>query len=334
MISFGNNITQKNDPLQRINIELLYKTINTPKSELESQIEQLRTILSIDEQKYRFYKTRLPYVCCGLFKPAIRKIENFAVSAYFILDIDHIKDKNHDLQELKNKLIKDERIVLIFISPSNNGLKIMFRLTEKCYDSARFSLFYKLFAHSFSEQYNLQQVIDNRTSDVSRACFISVDKNAYYNAEATSVDMNALVNFENENEIREANIFIKQKSLNKEEKKPEIVKKELSDDVLQQIKQKLNPTIKIKKEKLIYVPEELERIIDKVKTQANDYNIDVSEISNINYGKKFRFKLNQHWSEINLFYGKKGFTVVKTPKKGSNPELMEICYKILCELFY
>ncbi len=333
MISFGKNITQKNDPLQRINIEFLYKNIKLPKVEFESQIEQLRTILSIDEKKYRFYKTKLPYVCCGLFKPAFRKIENFAVTSYFILDIDHIKEKNHDLNELKTKLSKDERIVLMFISPSNNGLKLMFRLKERCYDSARFSLFYKLFAHSFSEQYNLQQVIDNRTSDVSRACFISVDKNAYYNREAVSVDMNAFVNFENENEIREANLFIKQKSENKEEK-PEKIKKELSDDVLQQIKQKLNPKIKTIKEKQIYVPEEIENIIEKVKAKVQEYNIKVVEVSNINYGKKFRFQLNQHWSEINLFYGKKGFTVVKTPKKGSNSELMEICYKILCELFY
>ena len=44
-----------------------------------------------------------------------------------------------------------------------------------------YSLFYKKFVKSFSEQYDLQQVVDAKTSDVSRACFLSHDKDAFYN---------------------------------------------------------------------------------------------------------------------------------------------------------
>ena len=55
-------------------------------------------------------------------------------------------------------------------------------------------------------------------------------------------------------------------------------------------------------------------------------------VNNINYGKKMVFVINNIWAEINIFYGKKGFSVVKTPKHGSNSELADIVQKILCEL--
>lgn len=37
-------------------------------------------------------------------------------------------------------------------------------------------------------------------------------------------------------------------------------------------------------------------------------------------------------AEINVFYGKRGFSVVKTPKRGSNDGLADISNRVLCEL--
>ena len=90
-----------------------------------------------------------------------------------------------------------DRVVLSFLSPSEDGLKVFFKLKERCYDSGLYSLFYKAFLLEFSKQYVLHQVIDTRTSDVTRACFVSVDPDAYYNPDAVQVDIRAFIDMDN-----------------------------------------------------------------------------------------------------------------------------------------
>lgn len=66
----------------------------------------------------------------------------------------------------------------------------------------------------------------------------------------------------------------------------------------------------------------------------NGYEIKTETIKNINYGKQFKFMVGNIWTEINLFYGKKGFTIVKTSKNNSNSELANTCLNILANLLY
>lgn len=335
MIMAGKNIKQKNDPLQKLDIERLFKGIVNPKANIITQINQLRMVLTLDPSRYRALKTSLPYVCCANFNPPFRRNENFGSIRHFIIDIDHLSEKEINLENLKAKLKKDSRVELMFTSPSNNGLKVFFRLFEKCYDAGKYSLFYKIFARDFSKQYQLDQVLDKSTSDVSRACFISYDTDAYYNPEPETINLSAFVDFENLAEVRETEQKLKEEQLKTkpdEQIKPE--KQTLSIDILDEIKAKLNPKIKTKKDKIIYVPEELEKEIEKVSAHLKNHNIETKEVTNIHYGKKFVFKLNEYWAEINLFFGKKGFTVVVSPKSGSNADLADICYKLMCEIFY
>ncbi len=332
MITFGKNITQKNDPLQKIEVERLHRLIKNPPEGLLSQIEQLRTVLSLDTAKYRQLKTKLPYVCCGIFNPPYRLTANFASASHFILDIDHLKEKDMEAESLKQKLSEDSRIHLVFVSPGKDGLKILFKLHEKCFDPAKYSIFYKIFAHAFSKQYNLQQVIDTRTSDVSRACFVSFDPEAVYNPLADAIKIDAFVDFNNETQVKEAQSIIREE--NKEQQSKPDIKTAISDDIMQEIKQKLNPNLKKKAEKQIYVPEELNAIIEKVRQKLGEYQIEILDIQNIHYGKKFRCKLQEHLAEVNVFYGKKGYSVVKSPKRGTNDELNDIVYNLLCELFF
>lgn len=328
MIMAGKNITQANDPLQKITLEYLYKSIVEPKQALREQIDMLRIVMSIDEKKYRQLKTQLPYIVCGIFHPSIRRTENFACIQHFFLDIDHISEKQKNIDELKKTLIADSRLRLMFISPGGDGLKLLFTLSEKCYDSAKFSLFYKTFTLSYSKQYNLDQLVDRVTSDVTRACFISYDQSAYYNEEAEEIIMNSFINFDNHEETKLAFKELKQEQKKEEALVPSI---SIDNDIIQQIKEKLNPNIKIKREKIIYVPEELNNIIEDVKTHIESYNIVIQSIENIHYGKKMVFTLEHRKAEINLFYGKKGFSVVITPKQGCDMELSNIVHKIICE---
>jgi len=331
MLMAGKNITGINDELVKISPEHLYNSIINSSDSLKNIIKQLQLVRTIDVNRYRKMKTMLPYFVCGIFNPPVRRTENFAWTQFFVIDIDHISEKGLSIELLKEQFKKDERINLMFVSPSNDGLKLMFKLTEKCFDAGKYSLFYKVFVKSFCMQYNLLQVVDNKTSDVTRACFLNFDANAWFNNNFISVGIEQFVNFENQVEIKELFAEIKQSEKNAENYN-EPLKNTIDSDVLLQIKAKLNPKIKLKSEKIIFVPEQLEQIIKKIKEQVSTYNIEIKSINNINYGKKMVFVINNIWAEINIFYGKKGFSVVKTPKHGSNSELADIVQKILCEL--
>lgn len=321
MLSAGKNIKQKNDQLQKLDIKRLFLAVTKPKPEISEFIEQLRILKTIDPKSYRQKKTNLPYIVPALFNPAFRKTENFNSISHLIMDLDHLDDYGFEPEQLKNNLKNDSNIELIFISPSCDGLKVFFRLSEPCFDHKKFSLFYQSFAKHFAAKHNLDEIVDFVTSDVTRACFISVDKNAYFNENAEVLKLENFVDFNNifevkaiENEIKE----IKKETV-------EIVKKEdIGKDVFLEIKKKLNPNIKLREErkKHIFVPEKLNEIIEEAAIFAEKFKLEIEEIKNIHYGKKFIFSYNHHSAEINIFYGKRGFSVVRSPKSGTNLELM------------
>ena len=122
----------------------------------------------MDDKQYQSVKTELPYVVCGTFYPNFRKGENFASIDSFIVDIDNVSASGFDFAELRKMVESDERVSLSFVSPGEDGLKLLFHLSEKCFDKKEFSLFYKSFARSFSAQYGLEDIVDFKTCDVTR----------------------------------------------------------------------------------------------------------------------------------------------------------------------
>lgn len=211
MLSVGNNLLSQIDALKKVKVDYLYHSLRNPKPEIRAKIVQLRIIRNLDSKQYTMLKRQLPYVVCASFKPPYRRTENFAYTEYFIMDIDHLYEKGIDLQQVRQKIQMDNRVMLCFLSPSEDGLKVLFRLKERCYDAGLYSLFYKAFLKNFSKQYGLEQAIDDRTSDVCRACFISVDGKAYYNSSAEPVDMNSYLQCDDVNSLFELrNSFVRE----------------------------------------------------------------------------------------------------------------------------
>lgn len=333
MISLGRNITQAGDPLSKISLKTLADKIRNPNQRFINFMEQLRKVQSIDQKKYRQLKTKLPYVVAATFNPNYRKIEHFAHTSYFILDIDHLSEKEIDMESLFEKLKKDDRIALLFHSPSNDGLKLFFKVNEAFYDAGKYSLFYKIFAEKFALEYNLLQVIDKKTSDVSRACFVSYDPQIFYNEKVREIIIEHYINFEDELQVFDATKMLQEKQ--KEHKENGLMVEDVSmsqhlpDDIIRNIREKLNPKIKEKREKQIFVPEELNTIVDLISLALKQYDIEIKAVKNIHYGKQFLLKLQHHVAEINVFYGKRGFTIVKSNKAICNSELIDIAHDII-----
>lgn len=330
MIMVGRNIREVDDQLLKIKTDMLYHSICQPKPEIVAQIRQLRILRSIDEKQYGQQKRLLPYFVCAAFNPPYRRKENFAYTEYFVIDIDHISSKGYDLSTLRKTIEVDSRVLMSFASPSEDGLKVMFRLRERCYDAGIYSVFYKAFAKSFSEQYGLDQVIDTKTCDVSRACFISIDSNVYYNADADSIELSYYVPVENTIEL-----FDLKHSLDKEAKENEKIEQEREPsaepdgDTVSRIKELLKLSAAKKQEKEAFVPEVLNDIINDLKQYIEQTGAIVTDIKNIQYAKKIHLRIGTKEAEVNLFYGKRGFTVVQSPKSGTNAETNQLAAELI-----
>ena len=341
MLSYGTNIQGISDQLQKVQLDFLFNSIRNSSSALQSKIRQLRIVKDIDTRQYANLKKTLPYIVCSIFNPPYRRTENFAYTEYFFLDLDHVSEAGKDLVALRQSLQQDSRVVMSFVSPSLDGLKLLFRLSERCWDTGIYSLFYKTFARQFALQYHLEEVLDTRTSDVCRACFLSYDPDVYFNPDAEPVNIHAFVDI---NDV--SSMFELKRELEKKEKE-ETKEKELnaaqsgisandttgpdpSMDTLEKIKQvlalsKSKPSLKSD----VFVPNELDQIIDSIRTMFEENGLMVSSVGNIQYGKNIKLNLGVKKAELNLFYGKRGFTVVQCPRAGTNAEMNELCSELL-----
>lgn len=340
MISVGKKIKQPNEQLIQISIDRLYKGLTNSDSELYQKLSFLRTLQGLDNNKYRAAKLELPYFVCAQFHPSIRKKNNFSKTNYFILDLDHLHQFDRSVPELKNELRNDEQILLMFASPSNDGLKVMFKFKSPITDAMYYSLFYKIFAGSFTKKYGLEGIVDIKTNDVSRCCFMSYDLDTYYNPNPALIDPAAYTNGQDINLL--SGLHKELKELEKEHKTAlDNVTKvfdpntSLPDTILQQIKQRINPNLRTKPpKKEHFQPIEIDEIIVPLEEYLNSNEIKLLEVKPISYGKQLRMAADKYWAEVNLFYGKKGFTVVKTSKTGSSAELAEICAVLIRQFLY
>jgi VirE N-terminal domain. len=212
-----------------------------------------------------------------------------------ILDIDHISKKNLTPNHIKKQILSNSFIMAAFTSPSNEGIKILFKLQPKITDIALYKNFYKLFALKFAQQYQYEELIDLKTCDATRATFLSYDPEIYINTQYQVVNFNDFININNTLEI---DLMLKE--INTYEKKHPSsfppVQTTLTDEILLNIKQKLNPQYK-PPQKLPYVPEKLNEILPSIIIELEQQGLHIESVENIQYGKKIKISLQQRWAE-------------------------------------
>lgn len=335
MLMFGRNLLSTSAPLQNITAEEVAQKIKHPEAEFLSAIACLRAMKNVDCQKYAEMKRKLPYFTCAIFNPSYRRLENLAFITHFIIDIDHLSEKGFTHVELKKRMTQDPRIKMCFVSPSEDGLKIMFHLSDRCYDAGQFSLFYKSFLHSFSNEYHLEQVIDKRTCDASRACFMSYDPTIYFNPNAQFIDMRDFTDFENLDNVFEQDHAYTTALTPSHSTPTDKLPTDPDSETLNNIKLILQQRKALTQQShtIVFVPEILNDIIDEVKAVIEDVGIAIDEVKNIQYGKKIIAHLGIKRGEVNIFYGKRGFSVVQSIKRGCSAELNEVLALLLKNFF-
>lgn len=142
----------------------------------KEEIEQMRFAKQSSKDKmYDELKKRLhSFTSSGTFDGKRSKDSILEYSRIMSLDFDDIPIE--DVNELKDKVIEDKYTLGCFISPSGNGLKVFVKIDSE--ESQHLTAF-----HQVSEYFNkiLDFGADENCKDISRLCYMSYDKDLFYN---------------------------------------------------------------------------------------------------------------------------------------------------------
>ncbi len=283
---------------------------------LKTEVTRLRKLRELDLKAYQTLKRRLPYFVGATFKGNVRHSDFFESAGFLTLDVDDYFEKETALPEL---LLQHPAVFLAFVSPGGTGFKVVFKLNTPCYSLEKYKECYRTFSRVFADQIQLAGAIDFKTCDATRACFLSHDSNAYFNAKAEPLEWQRFVN---------QDLIITEDTI------VEKFDKELNQVALANVLDKINPNRIIKKKYDGYVPEELKKMENDIKLLCIENQLDLVAILPINYGLKIQIKQGYKSAEINVFYGKKGYTVVRSPKTGSDAVLAERFFGLMNEMLF
>ena len=107
-------------------------------------------------------------------------------SGLFCIDLDELEDT----EAIKSKVIDLLPPSLMFVSPSGNGLKLVYKINTS---EAEHLQYYDAFEVFFNER--LGVAIDDKCKDVPRACFLCHDSEAYFNDNAKVIDKSFIDTF-------------------------------------------------------------------------------------------------------------------------------------------
>ncbi|MDF1573314.1 MAG: CRISPR-associated primase-polymerase type B [Bacteroidales bacterium] len=320
---YGKEITRSSsDILVPVSLIELHQMICNPDASYMQLFERLQEVKKIDKNVFNRMKTRLPYFIGARFRDNQRKVENYIGIDYFIIDIDHYTNADMPIEELKKLLAEDKRIAFIFRSPGGEGLKAVFKLFENDLSPSEYSNFYKSFASEFSRYYHLEKYLDFTTHDPSRVCFLSYDPNALLNENMVEINPFDYLSQYDLLKISEPEVPVEAAE-----------SKDLNDDIYREILKTLNPKTPVRRRDVV-VPVALENIPEPFQKKLDTLGIRIDEIIDIQYGKKIRIGHKEDKAEINIFYGKKGFSVVNCPVRGFSPQLAEIVVRIAENTIY
>ena len=167
-VSFYSNMYKSKDG-ETVGIESIFEDIKNEK--YKKEIIRLRHfLLNGNEAEYKKRKKNLPaFTPSGTF---IQRECSGLIKHSNILSIDF--DGIEDAANVKAEIIKERWVLAAFISPSNNGVKVFIRI-----NADQHLLAFNSLRNEFIDRYEIAN--DKACKDISRLCFVSIDKDIFIN---------------------------------------------------------------------------------------------------------------------------------------------------------
>ena len=173
-----------------VSLESIVQRIRTGARGLIEKTRYCHALAISDPETYRAYKEKeLPApTFSGIFPKKKRQGKSISKhSGLVVIDVDGLTAEQ--IAELLAGLAENPYVVLAFISPSGNGIKVIFRVDPIPADFREHKGAYteaKAFLDGEAEQLGFE--VDTSGSDCNRLCYLAYDPQAIYNPEAPSID--------------------------------------------------------------------------------------------------------------------------------------------------
>lgn len=301
----------KNQHYEKVPFEKIVNEIQNPSDhnlDLIDKIRKLSDQIKVEEndqnrkeldREKRELKCILAHFSMAEFRENYRSNDNFISSQFMIIDI----DKCEDVQSLKEKLKKDNRVFVLFVSPSGDGLKVIFWFDKPITSVEVFKANSEHIAEEFSKEYEVEV---DRTFDAARACFISYDTDLYinYNCERLTVDIDSLniSNSKSESSTKDKSFINNWDGVKEGRRKNELVK-HVGECIQKGIQVDVASLLLMEWNKKNSPPLEKEEIIDTVEDVYNRYNDVVTKFLHYDAYNRLNF---DHY-EFKLFLESNGF---------------------------
>ncbi len=170
-----------------ITMERLFKYIQ--EGRWRHWVDRIRQALAKgDKKEADRLKKKLPYVCfSGLFRDGSHAAECLTdYSSFIVIDYDNVPPE--ELEQLKKKAMWSDFTLMVFITPSGCGLKVvaLTNATREHHAQA-----YIMLTNHYDHLLSLRH--DGSCKDVSRGHFGSYDYNALYNEYAVPFDVESFI---------------------------------------------------------------------------------------------------------------------------------------------
>ena len=332
-LSFGKQITAPADVLSPLTISDVAGQIRAD-TVLQQQTARLRKLMAFDRVAYRTAKTSLPYVVGAVFANGVRRTTALEAATFFVLDVDRCTGLANNVPDAVRA---DLSVMLAFVSPSGEGLKLFFRLLTPCPDPKAFSAAYRAFAADFGAQHGFADSLDLRTADATRACFLAHDPNPHHNPDAMPVDWRIWLQPDPFADTDEPT-FVEQDTETPERtaratRKP-AAERPINEAAYGNVLRAMNPNAPVRPQKQTFVPDALTELEPAIRTICASLSWELTDLTPLNYGLKVAVKQGFRRAEVNVHYGKKGYSVVVSPKTGTDPALAKLLHGQLFGLLF
>jgi energy-coupling factor transporter ATP-binding protein EcfA2 len=184
-VSYGTQINNKNERMTLEPFSNVIARIRTGSDNLNNITAHLRTLP--DEARKAYKRDNFPYFIPAIFTDNHRLKSNFIRTQSLVLDFDHVDQ----LTEKREQLIKDERVYLLFISPSGDGLKVVCNLDQPITECEKYKSVYTYYAEEFKKKYGLPW--DPKGKSVAQTCFLAYDPDVYLNVDAVALSTDVVI---------------------------------------------------------------------------------------------------------------------------------------------
>lgn len=175
-------------PRRSLTLSQIHSLI-TEDQTLKELIEGLRSQETADLRR-EYKNSRLPFVTFSAdFSDSKRSKSGVTnPTGYLCLDFDHIGSEAQ-VEDLKQKLSKDPQLgpVLLFRSPSGDGLKVVIELDQEIKGDPDIKRAFKAVDFYIKETYKLE--IDPACKNIDRTCYLSYDPEAILTDGLTTFDI-------------------------------------------------------------------------------------------------------------------------------------------------